>query len=235
MQPHNLLIPRHLCLVSAIAAMVLAVAVSSPARAGGLGHFFSGSGKQASQTYSLKGFDRIETTGVYDLQVNVGSKFAIQLSGSKKELAEVDVRVEDGRLVLKQRGHTNLIGFHRHGITAKISLPKLSGLDVTGVGDAYVTGVLADAFSAKVRGVGDVRLSGTCKDLTVRVSGIGDFDSRKLHCKSANVQVSGIGDVSVYANLVAGVRSSGIGDVNIYGSPKVVVKHGHLLSDIQVH
>ncbi len=235
MQPHNSLISSHLYRISAIALMVLALGANGAAHAGELGDFFSGSGKQTSQTYSLTGFDKIETTGVYDLQVNVGGKFAIQLSGPKEELAKVDVKVEDGRLLLKQHGHSNLLGIHRHGITAKISLPELSGLDVTGVGDAYVTGVSAEAFSAEVRGVGDVALSGTCKDLTARVSGIGDFDARKLHCKSANVKVSGIGDVAVYASLVAGVKSSGIGDVNIYGSPKIVVKHGHLLSDIKVH
>lgn len=221
----------------AIAGVVFVLGASNAAQAAGLFGFFSGSGKrkQVSQTYPLKGFDRIETSGVYDLQVNVGRKFAIHLSGSEEQLAKVDVKVKDGKLVLKQHKHTTFFGIHHHGITAEISLPKLSGLNIIGVGDANVTGVSADAFSAYVSGVGDVHLSGTCKDLTARVSGIGDFDSTDLHCKSANVKVSGIGDVSVYASLVAGVRSSGIGDVDIYGSPKIVVKHGQFLSDINVH
>lgn len=233
MHHHKSLISSRLYMAFVITA--LAIGASSAAHAGGLFGLFSGSGKQVSQSYSLKGFDRIETAGVYDLQVRVGGKFAVQLSGPEEELAKLNVKVKGGRLLLKQHGHSNVLGIHNHGITAKISLPKLSGIDMTGVGDAVVTGVSAKAFDAEVRGVGDVRLSGTCKDLTARVSGIGDFDSRDLHCKSANVKVSGIGDVSVYASLVAGVRSSGIGDVDVYGSPKVVVKHGQLLSGITVH
>lgn len=219
----------------AIAALLIGGFGPIPgARAGVLGDLFGGHGADTRQTLDLKDFDSIRVDGVYELKVEVGSTFAVELKGGENDLKQVRVRVDGHTLVLDQRSNS-WTGFHRHGVSATISMPALSNFTVTGVGEAQVDGISSEKFRAEISGVGDVRLSGTCHDLTARVSGIGDFDAAKLQCKFANVRVSGIGDASVYASDEADVSAGGIGDIDLYGSPAVVVKHGHMLSDISVH
>jgi len=189
-----------------------------------------------SKTYELVGFDRIEIGGVYELDVNVGPEFSVVLSGAPDEMDIVEVSVEDGELVLdrEERSHHHGRRWNQHGVTATITLPSLSGLEISGIIDGDVSGIDAEQFKADFSGVGAVELSGACGHLRADISGIGAFDASDLKCKTADVSVSGIGDASVYASDEIDISVSGIGSVDVYGSPSRVDKSGGPISDIDV-
>jgi len=188
-----------------------------------------------TETFDLAGFDGIEITGVYELDVNVGPDFSVVLTGSPEEMGRVEASVKDGALVLDQsRPDRGKRRWRQHGVTAVITLPVLSEIDVSGVIDGEVSGIDAEAFDADFSGVGSVEFSGSCGHLRADISGIGEFDARDLKCKTADVTVSGIGDASIYASEEIDISVSGIGSVDIYGSPSRVDKNGGPFSDITV-
>lgn len=191
-------------------------------------------GNDITRTLDLKDFDKIEVAGVYELDVTVGPEFAITLSGREEELDRVEASVEDGVLVLDQ-GKREKHSLRRHGVTATISMPALSALDVAGVVDGEIDGIAGGDFAVDLSGVGDVDLSGECDALTARVSGVGDLNAEDLKCKTAKVSVSGVGDASVYASEAVEASISGMGEIDVYGSPPSVEKSGGMFSHIEVH
>ncbi len=191
-----------------------------------------------SKNFDLAGFDRIDISGVYELDVQIGKDFSIKLSGPDHEMARVEATVEDGVLYLDQRKakrserrkHNN-----HHGVNAKITLPSLVGLEVSGVVDGSVADIDAEKFALEISGVGEMELSGECGALDAKVSGVGDLDAEALECRSVDIAVSGVGDASVFASDTVDARVSGMGDIDVYGGPKNVQKSSSMFADITVH
>lgn len=194
-------------------------------------------GSGVTQELSLRDFDRIEIEGVFDVEVEVGKKFSVVISGPADELDRVKAEVEGGTLVLGQKKKKRGVFGFNTGVTdvrARISMPDLTGLDIAGVVDVEVRGIRSDDLRVDVSGVGQVALAGRCGTLTVDLSGIADLDARDLHCRAVGIDVSGLGDASVHASDAVNAEVSGIGSVDVHGSPKVVRKNRHLFADIKI-
>ena len=188
-----------------------------------------------SRTYELTDFDEIEVGGVYELTVQAGSDFSIKVSGHPDQMDRAEVSVENGILTLshgdENRGKRN---WRTKSLSAEITLPSLSSIDVAGVAEVDVSGIEVEDFSARLSGVGEIELSGNCGDLSARVSGVGELDASSLRCATVDVTVSGIGEAEVYASEAVDASVGGIGSITVYGSPSQVEKSGGFLSDITV-
>lgn len=193
--------------------------------------------ERVSRTLDLAGFDRIKISGVYEIDVRVGSDFSIALSGPADEMERVEASVKNGELNLDRRKRRR--GEHHdnndHGVEAVITLPSLTGLKVSGVVDGQIAGVDTDHFKISLSGVGDIRIAGECGDLDANVSGVGDLDARELECRMADVNVSGVGSAAVFASEEIDADISGMGDIDVYGSPQQVSKSSGMFSDITIH
>lgn len=193
--------------------------------------------ERVSRTLDLGGFDRIKISGVYEIDVQVGSDFSIKLSGPVDEMDRVEASVQNGELNLdrRKRGFGERHDNNDHGVEAVITMPSLTALKVSGVVDGQIAGVDADHFKVSLSGVGDIRISGECGDLDADVSGVGDLDARDLECRMADVNVSGVGSAAVFASEEIDANISGMGDIDVYGSPQHVSKSSGMFSDITIH
>ena len=111
---------------------------------------------KVTRTLDLTGFDRIEISGVYDLDVRVGPEFSIELSGSEEEMARVESSVENGVLNLDRKERKKRWRNHDHGVDAKITMPSLLALEVSGVVDGKIDGINSESFDINISGVGDM-------------------------------------------------------------------------------
>ena len=190
------------------------------------------------KSLALEGFDRIEFSGVYDIDVRVGKDFSIALSGVQREMDRVEASVKGGVLHLDRSKRKDKRRWRmkreEHGIEAVITLPSLSGLDISGVVEGEVTRIDADQFDVDISGVGDIRLDGECGMLDADVSGVGDLDAKGLECRIVDVDVSGVGDASVYASEEIDAEVSGMGDIDVYGSPKKIRKEDSMFSEVTI-
>lgn len=193
-------------------------------------------GPQVTRTFDLTDFDEISIGGVYEVDIQVGDKHSISLSGGEDEMAHIDVYVKDGTLYLShdKDKHKKKRKGHHDGIEAMVSLPALNGLRVAGVASGDVSGVDADDFSLKVSGVAEVEIDGTCNSLSAKVSGVGELDAENFKCKNADVTLSGVGQMNVYASKSVDVTASGVGEVNVYGDPKEVSKSKAMFTEINI-
>ncbi len=192
-----------------------------------------------TETLDLTSFERIDVSGVYDLNVSVGPEFSVELSGSEYEMDRVEVSVKDGVLSLDRRkgkrGDKKRSRKKHNGVDATITLPILRGLNVSGVVDGEVQNVNTDEFDVTISGVGDVDIEGECGVLKANLSGVGDLDAEQLECNKVIVKVSGVGDAEVYARDEVDARVSGMGDIDVYGSPEKVSKKSSMFADINIH
>ena len=116
---------------------------------------------------------------------------------------------------------------------AKITLPSLKDLSVSGVADVNVLDLDADDITLSLAGVAELDISGSCVSLTGDVSGVGELDAKNFECKKANITMSGVGEVSVYASEEIDVTASGVGGVVVYGKPENVDTTKSLMSSIR--
>ena len=191
--------------------------------------------QDVTQTLDLAGFDRIDIAGVFEVDVKVGGDFAVTVSGAPEEMERLEASVENGELVLDRKDHDrNVRRWRDFGLTAEITLPSLSAIDIAGVADGDVTGVDAEDFRVDLSGVGDLTISGSCGRLKASVSGVGDLNAKALECRDVDIDVSGIGDASVFASQSVDASVSGIGSIDIYGSPEQVEKSNSFIASITV-
>lgn len=195
-----------------------------------------GHGKTVTQTYDFDDFDSVSIGGVYEVDIKVGPSYSISLTGNEDQMENVKVKSEDGMLYLgkKDKKYKKKKQHNHKGIIAKITLPDLEALRVSGVASGDVENVDADDFDLSVSGVAEVNIDGTCNALTARVSGVGELDAENFKCKDVNVTLSGVGEVSVHASESVDVKASGVGDVQVYGKPDKVSKKKAMFTNVTI-
>lgn len=174
--------------------------------------------------------------GVYHLDVQVGDSFSVETSGSKKDMAKIEVYVEDGVLVLglKDRKKPKLRNGNNQGVNAVITLPALSGMEIAGVVTGGVSKIDVDSFDIDFAGVGELTLAGSCLNLEVNMAGVGELDAEGLECEDVEVNLAGVGEASVYASQSIDASAAGMGQIDVYGSPKTIEKSSAFLAKVKI-
>jgi hypothetical protein len=172
--------------------------------------------------------------GVYDLTVVVGEPYSVRIRGSQAELDRVLAQVRRETLILDLKDRRSAQRRKGHSLDAYVTTPSLVALDMSGVVDGEVKGIKTSLFKVAISGVGEMRLSGSCRQLAAEVSGVGELDATALRCEHVAVMVSGVGEAGVFASEAVDATVSGMGDIRVIGSPKKVKKSGGLFADITV-
>lgn len=170
------------------------------------------------QPLDLTGFDRINAGGGYHLVVTVGESWSVNLEGDADDFDQLESRVSDGELVLRQ--HNRLFRQRRDlDLTVRVTLPAVEALDFHRGINTEVSGITATALSADVSTGAEVTMSGTCGSLALDLSTGGVLQARDLVCQSVDIDSSTGGEARVYASDSAQVRASTGAAVRIFGSP----------------
>ncbi len=188
-----------------------------------------GSGKQASENRDVSKFNKIEMQGAYDVDVKLGSKQSVAISGDDNLIKLVETKVTDGTLVLSTKENVHPSKKLRVTITA----PNLQSFALKGAGDVNIQGIHEDNFAIDLRGAGDLTAAGEAKKLSVTLKGAGYVKLYDLHSENASVDLSGAGDVNVYASKYLKAKVSGVGDLSYKGHPATVEKDKSGVGDIK--
>lgn len=188
---------------------------------------------------SLSSFTEIDMNTVMQLKVKHGSDFAITITGDKKVIDELKIRVKGQRLII-QGGESRTRRNIR--LKAEVTLPiALNKIDISGIGQIEVeSNVDPDKFSAhisglgklklhqittahfetSIRGLGAIEATGEAKSVKIHNSGMGKINCKKLYAKQADCTNSGMGTISVYASENITAKNSGMGSIRYFGNPK---------------
>ncbi|MEW6634238.1 MAG: DUF2807 domain-containing protein [Pseudomonadota bacterium] len=106
-------------------------------------------------------------------------------------------------------------------VSVQLTGPAVPSWRLSGSGKLELSEIAQETLDLRISGSGDVRASGSVRDLSLRISGSGSGDFRQLAAKTASVQISGSGNADIAAQDQADIRLSGSGNVQVHGSPKI--------------
>jgi hypothetical protein len=200
-------------LAAALAAGAIATAPASFAQPQDAG--------AATEQRAVTAFSAIELAGPYHVVIDAQAKPSLQLTGERKQLAEVETVVRGDTLVVRpvqRNGFFFSFGKRRETVTVRIGASALKRLTVAGSGDVDIDRITAERFVLAGNGPGDVHASGAVRQLSVTSSGSGDLDLRRLKAADVDLALNGPGDVQLadVANILA-VQQSGSGDLQADG------------------
>jgi Putative auto-transporter adhesin, head GIN domain len=172
-------------------------------------------GPRRTQTRDVAAFTRVDSDSSVDVRLHVGEPRRVQVRAGEKVIDDVGAEVSDGTLELT----FDHDGWGGGDVVVEASVPRLTGVDVSGSGDIDADGIDADGFEVRSDGSGDIALSGTAGRLAVDMDGSGDADLTDLAAREARVFVGGSGDLDVRAGERLAVEVDGSGDVRYHGDP----------------
>ncbi|HBB01111.1 MAG TPA: hypothetical protein DCZ19_08610 [Porphyromonadaceae bacterium] len=211
--------------------MLLAVTSSSCAQS-----------RRATDQFDVSDFTTIESSVVANIQIRQSPRTSVTAEGSEEFLNALDVRMDNGKLVLNmEKSFLKRFGKRSQNLVISITTPTLTRIDSEGVGNITIDGTFTspeltiqsegvgnitaeNLRSEKVvinsQGVGNITLGGTADSVDISSEGVGNVHADGLKAKRAVVSSEGVGNVSCHATEYLKVSSQGIGNVHYLGNPK---------------
>ncbi len=174
-------------------------------------------GPRVAQTRDVARFTRIDSGDSVDVRVRVGEAQRVQVSAGEEVIDDVRTSVRDGVLHVTFDHR----GFGGGDVVVDASVPRLTGIDVSGSGDVDALGVDAEEFEVRSDGSADVSVQGTARTLAVELDGSGDADLTDLVSREAQVTVGGSGDADVRVDERLRATVDGSGDLHYRGDPEL--------------
>lgn len=174
-----------------------------------------GSGNMITESRDVSGFDEIVLLGSGDVTVEVTGTESLEIEAEDNVMPLLTSDVVNGRLELGVDGSITTT----RGITYRITAAELVGVTVKGSGDVTATAIDADVFRAAIDGSGNVDLTGTSNNITVRVAGSGNFDGRDIESATGEITIDGSGNARVNVTDELTVTINGSGNVDYEGNP----------------
>ena len=175
----------------------------------------------ATERRAVTAFSAIELAGPYHVVIDAQAKPALELSGDRKQLAEIETVVRGDTLVVRpvqRNGFFFNFGKRRETVTVRIGASALKRVTVAGSGDVEIDHLKGDSFTLAGNGPGDVHASGAVRQLTVTSSGSGDLELQHLKAGDVDLTLNGPGDVELAdVSGTLAVQAGGSGDLEADG------------------
>ncbi len=211
-----------------IAAVVVAVAVISTVLIlegwpGGL----VGSGNLETETYAFTDFNKVEISSAFEFEIEQSSSYSIEITVDDNIMEYVRVS-QDGQTL--KIGLRPAIWIGPATLKASVTMPELSGLDISGAsrgtvsdfistedldimvsGASRVTGdIVAGNVDFDISGASTVQLEGSANDMVADVSGASSLHLDDFTVNNADVDFSGAssGTVNLDGRLDADVSGA---------------------------
>lgn len=176
-----------------------------------------------TQTFELAGFTRVSAAAGTSVNVTVGGDYSVVADSTADGLEKLRVEVVGDELRIGRK-HRTISWGRGDRVTVNVTMPSLSGLDVSSGASIDASGVDASQFVIDASSGGSLDVTGRCDTLTADVSSGGNIDAKALECRTAIADASSGGNADIYASeSVTGDASSG-GNIDVYGKPKSVSK-----------
>lgn len=199
----------------------------------------SGSGNIVEEDRPVSNFDQVVLNGMGNLIITQGNSKSLTIEADDNILPVITTEVKSGVLVIGLKEGIRMVGTAK--ITYHLAVKDLSGLEISGLGQANIAqlqskslelglsgsgkiqidDLQAETLSANSSGLGAFTLGGKVTTLTLNFSGAGFFDAKNLETSTATLTINGTGTASVWVTDQLDVNISGGGYVSYYGDPQV--------------
>lgn len=199
-----------------------------------------GNGISATQARPVSGFDKVNSSGQFDVHITNGAEFKVEINSEENLIPYIETRVSENTLLI------DIPGLHsvrnRLPMMVNITLPTLAGIKQSGSGNittdyftcdkielfisgsgSISTSVDANIVDATISGSGWIKIAGDANQSNLAISGSGNIDSYNLLVNSCNANISGSGNMQVNASKSVYAKISGSGNIYYTGNPAIEV------------
>ncbi len=190
----------------------------------------------------VSGFSGITISGRHNVYITMGNTESLRLEGDAAAINEIETKVEDGVLKIRNKKQMNTRSWNNTGkVNIYIQAKSLNNLVLSGSGNVEVNGKVKSAnlsntisgsgsievsmevgnYSAVISGSGKISAKGYAKNARITIAGSGDFDGHNLKTSNSSAKVSGSGDISIIADKQLDAVVSGSGDIRYSGNATV--------------
>jgi len=125
--------------------------------------------------YGLRDFNRVDLTGLFDVQIERGEDFAVELDGTDKQKKRYDIYLSGETLVIDFDDDKNFFWkkdlFKDDKVKIKITMPALEDLKIKGAGQLYVRGFDEDDLEIEILGAVEAEGEFNVRNLTIDLTG----------------------------------------------------------------
>lgn len=179
-----------------------------------------GSGVMKTEKRDLSGFRKIDAGGALNVEISIQKEFSVEVEADDNLLENIKTVVDGDTLKIYSKGRIST----RNPMNVRITMPELSGLDISGASKANVVNVAADSLAVEASGASKVTINGSSKILNLDVSGASRVDAENLKVENADVDASGASSAAVVVSGQLKADSSGASRIVYSGNPTNVVK-----------
>ncbi|MBX3281519.1 MAG: DUF2807 domain-containing protein [Acidobacteria bacterium] len=211
-----------------LAALVIGVAITGAFSFGpgpkdlfSIGSLFRGevgSGHLKTEKRDVADFDRIEVSGVVEVEVTRGDTFSVEVSADDNLLPLLRTEVDGDTLSIYTKGRISKSTELKVVVTA----PNISEAETSGVSKLSLMDVKNEHLSLQASGASRVTVSGTTASLTIDISGASKALTSELLAKEASIETSGASNADVNVSEMLKAQASGASHIRYLGSPLTV-------------
>jgi hypothetical protein len=195
----------------------------------------TGSGSAVTKDFDLAGFTAVAAGSAFEVEITRSDTYGVAVTVNENLVERLDVGVSGDtlRIYLKPGIARNAV------LKAKVTMPELTGLNLSGASSTTLTGFNANKSlkgevsgastlrgdltcgnaQFDVSGASKVELQGSAQDLNVRASGASTANFERFNSKNTVVNASGASHVTVAASGSLDVEASGASTVRYTGEP----------------
>jgi phage shock protein PspC (stress-responsive transcriptional regulator) len=203
---------------------------------------------QLKDQYGLTDFNEIEMTGIFDLLIQQGDVYSVQLDGDEREKKKYEVSSSGETLEIRYRSRNKNFwdkDFNTNDkVKITITMPSLQKLKVKGAGELRVRGFDEETMEIELFGalVGDAdikarnltldlvgpmvfELDGEGNFLQAEVTKMSQLKASQYQVEHAVVEAKEMGRARVNASNTVEIDTDVVSSVKYQGSPEVIRKN----------
>jgi hypothetical protein len=190
----------------------------------------------------VSGFSEITVSGRHNVYITMGTTESLRLEGDADEINEIETKVENGVLKIRNKKQMNTRGWNDSGkVNIYIQAKSLNNIVLSGSGNIEVKGkvkstnlnttisgsgsisvnIEVENYNGVISGSGEIYAKGTATNARITIAGSGDFNGSGLRTSNTSAKVSGSGDISIIADKQLEALTSGSGDIRYSGNAVV--------------
>ena len=173
-------------------------------------------GEPETISYNRKDFNSLDITGTWEIHIQKGSEYAVEITGPANILDKIEVSQSGKELKIKNPSHRSLFN---DSFKIDLTLPDLESLSIAGGVDLIFNGFNGKSLRIDLSGAGRIQgLDSRYEYLVLNCSGAGQLDMSDCLSVNADVNLSGAGEVLL--NMDGGLLDgsiSGLGSVEYTG------------------
>jgi phage shock protein PspC (stress-responsive transcriptional regulator) len=194
----------------------------------------------------LRNFDELDIRGIFDLRINSGDEYAVELIGSETEKNKYKIFRSGQTLVIEYEGHKkkfdwDIDGINIDEIRINITMPSLDKIEAEGYGKIQFDNFTSDDMDIDLRGPVKLRGEIYARDLVINLTGkseaelsgrVSNLDAAlqfasklrayNLEAQDAIIEVNGASSAKVNVTNSLEMDEGLASDIDYRGNPNII-------------